>query len=144
VKDLITYTTSEAKIVLSPTDCARLLGPDKNLLLRNLPVIPLSCRPTVIGGGGRHSFHDLTHLYASVAKEAILMCIFVRTLSPAHIKKTQWARLQDVVYLVYDTSKDQKDGGLRQRLDGKQGRFRQNLLGTSKVSPSHPVKLPSY
>lgn len=129
VRDHITYTTKEEQLVVCPNDVARLLGDDKNMLLRHMPVLPVCARPTVSQRGDRPAFHALTQLYSSVTREALLMNTFQRTHCPDHIKKSQWARLQDAVYEVYDTSKSQREGGLRQRLDGKVGRFRSNLLG---------------
>jgi DNA-directed RNA polymerase II subunit RPB1 len=107
----------------------------ENLLLSVLPVAPLCVRPTIISGSSRakNTFDPLTLSYVLVVRESSMLKTFLRYHQAPHIIKHQWRRTQDAVYQIYDTSKLTDNGqgvqGLRQRIDGKQGRFRQNLLG---------------
>lgn len=139
IKDYIVYKTDAAELKLTTERALMILSlhGKSDLMIQNMPIIPPCARPTILLNSCKAAFHDLTKLYAGVAKEANLMCVFKKQLQPQHILYNQWTLLQDAVYHVYDTSKYSKsDGGLRQRLDGKQGRFRQNLLGTFQLSLS--------
>lgn len=108
----------------------------QDLLLSVIPVAPLAIRPTTIMKNNTCTYDPLTHSYSLVVREAAILKTFIKYQQPAHIVKHQWRRTQDAVYKIYDTSRLQSGGqnnnnlqGLRQRLDGKQGRFRKNLLG---------------
>ena len=132
IKDHIVYKTETSELKLTTEKAYTILQRHGkgNLMVKHMPVIPPCARPTITINQTRAAFHELTKLYAAVAKEASLMRVFKKQLQTRHILRNQWSLLQDAVYHVYDTSKNPKsDGGLRQRVDGKQGRFRQNLLG---------------
>jgi len=106
----------------------------ENLLLLVLPVAPLSIRPTISTSKSTKCTYDpLTQSYVLVVRESSMLKTFLKYHQATHIIKHQWRRTQDAVYQIYDTSRITDNGqgvqGIRQRLDGKQGRFRQNLLG---------------
>lgn len=106
----------------------------QDLLLTVIPVAPLCVRPTIsTSSSPKCSYDPLTLTYVLVVREAAMLKTFMKYHQAPHIIKHQWRRTQDAVYQIYDTSKltDKGQGvqGLRQRLDGKQGRFRKNLLG---------------
>lgn len=148
VKDKFEYTYTERQtgrtIVLKPTTSVlhkilKHIG-RQDLLLSVLPVAPLCVRPTISmqNSPSKFTFDPLTQSYVSVVREACMLKTFLKYHQAQHIVKSQWRRTQDAVYQIYDTSrladnKGQALQGLRQRLDGKQGRFRKNLLGTSRA-----------
>lgn len=105
--------------------------PKSWLLLQNMLVLPVCARPSIVTSG-MVSHHAMTHCYASIVKENNLLGIFVQQGQSPHVIKQQWRRLQDNVYKLFDarySTDDRFQEGIRQRLDGKQGRFRKNLLG---------------
>lgn len=103
--------------------------------IHNLPVIPTICRPP---NKVRNQWnpHHLTNLYSEIIKKNIqLQCkdgvVHSSLLSEYH------AELQSAVNILFDMnlSKGKRsqtvldNGGIRQRIDGKTGRLRGNLMG---------------
>lgn len=153
-KDKLQYTytersTGHVNVVNPSTDaiCAILKQCGKEtLLLSVLPVPPMCMRPSIVmsasaDGASKCSHDSLTLAYVLIVRESTMLKTFMKYRQAAHILKHQWRRVQDAVYQIYDTSRTVRDSfagssasmvgaqGIRQRLDGKQGRFRQNLLG---------------
>lgn len=97
------------------------------LLLRTLPVPPFAIRPSVPRHGGWT--HDaLSHHYVSIVKLNEHLITYMKLKRPRHVIIAQWHKLQTAVSKLFD-SNDERMPGLRQRLDGKQGRFRKHLQG---------------
>jgi len=142
IRDKFEYTYTERQTgytkVMKPTTSvvhAILKQVNKeNLLLSVVPVAPLCVRPTIsMSGCSKHTYDPLTLTYALVVRESSMLKTFLKYHQAPHIIKHQWRRTQDAVYQIYDTSRLADNGqgvqGLRQRLDGKQGRYRKHLLG---------------
>lgn len=104
-----------------------LLGQCSDLTLVSLPVPPFSIRPSVPRYGG-WSHDPLSQHYAGIVKQNNTLSTYVRLQRPRHVISEQWGKLQAAVDKLFDSS-DERLPGLRQRLDGKQGRFRKTLQG---------------
>lgn len=100
---------------------------DETLLIRALPVAPFVVRPSVPRYTG-WSHDPLSQHYAAIVKQNQLLTTYVKLQRPRHVIVSQWAKLQAALDKLFDSS-DERLPGLRQRLDGKQGRFRQTLQG---------------
>jgi DNA-directed RNA polymerase beta' subunit len=119
--------------ILSLYDDAHPSGQSSKWLLTTvLPVLPLVARPSIMyKSKWMHS--SLSHTYCAIVKENEVLQAFLQQGQPPHIIQTQWRRTQNAIYNLYDVKPNATDRiyreGLRQRLDGKQGRFRKNLMG---------------
>jgi len=110
------------------------------LVLTKLPVIPPDLRPMVQLDGGRFAASDLNDLYRRVINRNNRLKRLLSQGAPEVICRNEKRMLQEAVDALIDNSA-QKDkiasttGGKRKlrslsdMLRGKQGRFRQNLLG---------------
>lgn len=108
------------------------------MILQVLPVIPPDLRPMVQLSGGRFAASDLNDLYRRVINRNNRLKHLVNLGAPEIILRNEKRMLQEAVDNLVDSS---KKSGLRSRrrtrplrslsdmLKGKQGRFRQNLLG---------------
>lgn len=103
-----------------------------------LPVIPPDLRPMVPIDGGRFATADLNDLYRRVINRNNRLKKLLDLGAPEIIVKNEKRMLQESVDALFDNSKKSKpvkgSGGrdlksLADALKGKQGRFRQNLLG---------------
>lgn len=106
-------------------------------ILTKLPVLPPDLRPMVQLDGGRFASSDLNDLYRRVINRNNRLKRLMNQGAPDVIVRNEKRMLQEAVDALIDNSarKTQALGGGRQprslsdMLRGKQGRFRQNLLG---------------
>ncbi|HEV2917045.1 MAG TPA: DNA-directed RNA polymerase subunit beta' [Candidatus Babeliales bacterium] len=103
-----------------------------------LPVLPPDLRPLVPLEGGRFASSDLNELYRRVLNRNIRLQRLIEIQAPAIIIKNEKRMLQESVDALIDNGRrGQPVRGTNRRplkslselLRGKQGRFRQNLLG---------------
>ena len=112
-----------------------------SLCLTVLPVIPPDLRPMVQLTGGRFATSDLNDLYRRVINRNNRLKKLVDLNAPEVIRRNEMRMLQEAVDALVDNSAARggravnATGGRRRlksisdMLKGKQGRFRQNLLG---------------
>ncbi|MEO8691349.1 MAG: DNA-directed RNA polymerase subunit beta', partial [Candidatus Saccharimonas sp.] len=112
-----------------------------NLCLTVLPVIPPDLRPMVQLTGGRFATSDLNDLYRRVINRNNRLKKLIDLNAPKVIRRNEMRMLQEAVDSLIDNSAARggravnATGGRRRlkslsdMLKGKQGRFRQNLLG---------------
>ena len=106
-----------------------------NMVLTVLPVIPPDLRPMVQLAGGRFATSDLNDLYRRVINRNNRLRHLISLGAPEIILRNEKRMLQESVDSLIDAS--QRSGqfvtsplrSLSDMLRGKQGRFRQNLLG---------------
>ena len=107
------------------------------LIICKLPVLPPDLRPMVQLDGGRFASSDLNDLYRRVLNRNNRLKRLMNQGAPDVIVRNEKRMLQEAVDALIDNSarKGQTTAGGRQprslsdMLRGKQGRFRQNLLG---------------
>ncbi|MFC1854455.1 DNA-directed RNA polymerase subunit beta' [Candidatus Dependentiae bacterium] len=108
------------------------------MILSILPVIPPDLRPLVPLEGGRFASSDLNDLYRRVLNRNIRLRRLIDLEAPGVIIKNEKRMLQEAVDALIDNGRrGQPVRGTNRRplkslsemLRGKQGRFRQNLLG---------------
>ncbi len=108
------------------------------MVLRVLPVLPPDLRPMVQLSGGRFATSDLNDLYRRVINRNNRLKHLMELGAPEIILRNEKRMLQEAVDSLIDASqrKATRRGRTRQplrslsdMLRGKQGRFRQNLLG---------------
>ncbi|MCR4278253.1 MAG: DNA-directed RNA polymerase subunit beta' [Candidatus Berkelbacteria bacterium] len=107
------------------------------LIIGKLPVLPPDLRPMVQLDGGRFASSDLNDLYRRVLNRNNRLKRLMNQGAPDVIVRNEKRMLQEAVDALIDNSarKGQTTAGGRQprslsdMLRGKQGRFRQNLLG---------------
>ncbi len=108
------------------------------MILHILPVIPPDLRPMVQLDGGRFATTDLNDLYRRILNRNNRLKRQYETGAPHLITKNEKRMLQEAVDALIDSSKARGRGNdnrtrplkcLSDLLRGKQGRFRQNLLG---------------
>ena len=108
------------------------------MILTVLPVLPPDLRPMVQLDGGRFATSDLNDLYRRVINRNNRLRHLVEIGAPEIIIRNEKRMLQEAVDSLIDngrrgravsTSGDHKAKSLSDMLRGKQGRFRQNLLG---------------
>ena len=108
------------------------------MVLDVLPVIPPAIRPMVQLEGGRFATTDLNDLYRRILNRNNRLKKQYEQHAPHLITKNEKRMLQEAVDALIDNSKRNKKGAvdkahklksLSDMLKGKQGRFRQNLLG---------------
>ena len=101
------------------------------LITTVLPVLPPCSRPSILNKGN-WCHNSLSHCYSNVVKENNVLNVFLQQNQASHIINQQWRRVQDQIYKIYDVKNVTETAymeGIRQRLDGKQGRMRKNLVG---------------
>ena len=107
------------------------------MILDVLPVIPPELRPLVPLEGGRFATSDLNDLYRRVINRNNRLKRLIELDAPEIIIRNEKRMLQEAVDALIDngkrgkvvTSKRRPLKSLADYLKGKQGRFRQNLLG---------------
>jgi len=106
------------------------------MILDVLPVIPPELRPMVELDGGRFATSDLNDLYRRVINRNNRLKRLLQLRAPGIIVRNEKRMLQEAVDALLDNSKkkSRRSGkrplkSLSDMLRGKQGRFRQNLLG---------------
>ena len=107
-------------------------------VIEYLPVIPPELRPLVPLDGGRFASSDLNDLYRRVIIRNNRLKRLIEIKAPEVILRNEKRMLQEAVDSLFDNSRKSNavkaEGGrslksLSDVLKGKQGRFRQNLLG---------------
>ncbi|ACZ00962.1 DNA-directed RNA polymerase subunit beta' [Streptobacillus moniliformis] len=108
------------------------------LILTILPVIPADLRPLVQLDGGRFATSDLNDLYRRVINRNIRLQKLIDSNAPEIMIRNEKRMLQEAVDALIDngrrgkpvvTQSNRELKSLSNMLKGKQGRFRQNLLG---------------
>ncbi len=108
------------------------------MIMKMLPVIPPELRPLVPLEGGRFATSDLNDLYRRVIIRNNRLKRLVEIKAPEVILRNEKRMLQEAVDSLLDNTRRasavKSDGNrplksLSDMLKGKQGRFRQNLLG---------------
>lgn len=108
------------------------------MILTVLPVLPPDLRPLVPLEGGRFASSDLNELYRRVLNRNIRLQRLIEIDAPSVIIKNEKRMLQESVDALIDNgrrgqairgSNKRPLKSLSEMLRGKQGRFRQNLLG---------------
>ncbi|HQW25043.1 MAG TPA: DNA-directed RNA polymerase subunit beta', partial [Saprospiraceae bacterium] len=108
------------------------------MVIQYLPVIPPELRPLVPLDGGRFASSDLNDLYRRVIIRNNRLKRLLEIKAPEVILRNEKRMLQEAVDSLFDNSRKSNavkaEGGralksLSDILKGKQGRFRQNLLG---------------
>ncbi|OGE82480.1 MAG: DNA-directed RNA polymerase subunit beta' [Candidatus Doudnabacteria bacterium RIFCSPLOWO2_01_FULL_44_21] len=111
------------------------------MIIQNLPVIPPDLRPMVQLDGGRFAASDLNDLYRRVINRNNRLKKLLEIGAPEVITRNEKRMLQEAVDALIDnsirhgkevtasTGQKRKLRSLADMLKGKQGRFRQNLLG---------------
>ncbi len=109
-----------------------------DMILNIIPIIPADLRPLIQLDGGRHSTVDLNELYRRVIIRNNRLKQWLDIGAPDLIVQNEKRMLQESVDALFDNARKQtpvkgKDNrdlkSLADNLKGKQGRFRQNLLG---------------
>ncbi|HUW41997.1 MAG TPA: DNA-directed RNA polymerase subunit beta' [Rectinemataceae bacterium] len=108
------------------------------MVLDAIPVIPPELRPMVQLDGGRFATSDLNDLYRRVINRNNRLKRLMALNAPDIIIRNEKRMLQEAVDALFDNSKKKRVvkgasnrplKSLSDMLKGKQGRFRQNLLG---------------
>ena len=109
------------------------------MILTVIPVIPPDLRPMVQLDGGRFATSDLNDLYRRVINRNNRLQRLISPHAPDIIVRNEKRMLQEAVDALFDNSKRKRGAvkgansrplkSLSDMLKGKQGRFRQNLLG---------------
>jgi DNA-directed RNA polymerase subunit beta' len=108
------------------------------MILNVIPVIPPDLRPLVPLEGGRFATSDLNDLYRRVINRNNRLKKLIEIKAPEVILRNERRMLQEAVDALFDNGRrshsvrgDSKRAlkSLSDLLKGKQGRFRQNLLG---------------
>ncbi len=108
------------------------------MIIKMVPVIPPEIRPLVPLDGGRFATSDLNDLYRRVIIRNNRLKRLMDIKAPEVILRNEKRMLQEAVDSLFDNSRKinavRADGNralksLSDMLKGKQGRFRQNLLG---------------
>ncbi|MBN2663683.1 MAG: DNA-directed RNA polymerase subunit beta' [Bacteroidales bacterium] len=123
--------------VVSAFRQSRHLNKPEWMVLKVLPVIPPDIRPLVPLDGGRFATSDLNDLYRRVIIRNNRLKRLIEIKAPEVIMRNEKRMLQEAVDSLLDNSKKstavKNDNrplkSLSDFLRGKQGRFRQNLLG---------------
>src|SRR5436190_4333486 len=108
------------------------------MIIKMVPVIPPELRPLVPLDGGRFATSDLIDLYRRVIIRNNRLKRLIEIKAPEVILRNEKRMLQEAVDSLFDNSRKvnavRSEGNralksLSDMLKGKQGRFRQNLLG---------------
>jgi DNA-directed RNA polymerase subunit beta' len=108
------------------------------MILKTLPVIPPDLRPLVPLEGGRFATSDLNDLYRRVINRNNRLKKLIEIKAPDVILRNEKRMLQEAVDALLDNGRRTQSvrgdsrrplKSLSDLLKGKQGRFRQNLLG---------------
>ena len=108
------------------------------MIMKIIPVIPPELRPLVPLDGGRFATSDLNDLYRRVIIRNNRLKRLVEIKAPEVILRNEKRMLQEAVDSLFDNSRkasavksesNRPLKSLSDSLKGKQGRFRQNLLG---------------
>src|SRR3982750_2250071 len=123
---------------LSSGDSGDLPNDPTWMILDVIPVIPPDLRPLVPLDGGRFATSDLNDLYRRVINRNNRLTKLIQHKAPEVILRNEKRMLQEAVDALFDNGRRSKAirgrgkrplKSLSDMLKGKQGRFRQNLLG---------------
>ncbi|NLC97120.1 MAG: DNA-directed RNA polymerase subunit beta' [Erysipelotrichaceae bacterium] len=142
IKDLEGATGDKRKKLIKRLETVNSFVDSENqpewMVLTVLPVIPPDLRPMLQLDGGRFATSDLNDLYRRVITRNNRLKKLLELGTPAIIVQNEKRMLQEAVDALIDNGRRSKPvtgaGGralksLSHSLKGKQGRFRQNLLG---------------
>jgi DNA-directed RNA polymerase subunit beta' len=110
----------------------------RSMVMNIVPVIPPDLRPLVPLDGGRFATSDLNDLYRRVINRNNRLKAILRLKTPDVIIRNEKRMLQESVDALFDNGRhghpvmgagNRPLKSLSEMLKGKQGRFRQNLLG---------------
>lgn len=110
----------------------------ENMIMEALPVLPPTLRPLVPLEGGRFATADFNDLYRRVITRNNRLKGLLEIRAPEVILRNEKRMLQEAVDALIDNSRKARPvrgrgnrplKSLTDQLKGKQGRFRQNLLG---------------
>ncbi|MEY3821204.1 MAG: hypothetical protein RL337_1385 [Bacteroidota bacterium] len=116
----------------------RIVNKPEWMVMQYIPVIPPELRPLVPLDGGRFASSDLNDLYRRVIIRNNRLKRLLEIKAPEVILRNEKRMLQEAIDSLFDNSRKSNavkaEGGralksLSDVLKGKQGRFRQNLLG---------------
>ena len=136
-----TSVQSKAKVVkrLKIVEALRKSGNNPSwMVLDAVPVIPPDLRPLVPLEGGRYATSDLNDLYRRVINRNNRLKRLLDLRAPEVILRNEKRMLQEAVDALFDNGRHGRTvlgtgnrplKSLSDMLKGKQGRFRQNLLG---------------
>src|SRR5450759_4176769 len=117
---------------------SRLRNKPEWMIIKIVPVIPPELRPLVPLDGGRFATSDLNDLYRRVIIRNNRLKRLIEIKAPEVILRNEKRMLQEAVDSLFDNSRKSSAvktdanrplKSLSDSLKGKQGRFRQNLLG---------------
>jgi DNA-directed RNA polymerase subunit beta' len=117
---------------------SRTINKPEWMIIKVLPVIPPELRPLVPLDGGRFATSDLNDLYRRVIIRNNRLKRLIEIKAPEVILRNEKRMLQEAVDSLFDNSRKSSAvktdanrplKSLSDSLKGKQGRFRQNLLG---------------
>jgi len=117
---------------------SRMVNRPEWMVMQYIPVIPPELRPLVPLDGGRFASSDLNDLYRRVIIRNNRLKRLLEIKAPEVILRNEKRMLQEAIDSLFDNSRKSNavkaEGGralksLSDVLKGKQGRFRQNLLG---------------
>ncbi|NLW70254.1 MAG: DNA-directed RNA polymerase subunit beta' [Eubacteriaceae bacterium] len=143
LKEILENSTGQKKAKairrLEVVEAFRKSGNDpKDMVLTVVPVIPPDLRPMVMLDGGRFATSDLNDLYRRVINRNNRLTKLLELDAPDIIIQNEKRMLQDAVDALIDNGRHGRAvtgasnrplRSLSDMLKGKQGRFRQNLLG---------------
>ena len=143
LKEALVYATGQkrAKIIkrLDVVEAFRNSGNKPEwMILTNVPVIPPDIRPMVQLDGGRFATSDLNDLYRRIINRNNRLARLLELGAPDIIIRNEKRMLQEAVDALIDNGRRGRPvtgpgnralKSLSDMLKGKQGRFRQNLLG---------------
>ncbi|MFZ5552539.1 MAG: DNA-directed RNA polymerase subunit beta' [Bacteroidota bacterium] len=116
----------------------RIVNKPEWMIIKVVPVIPPELRPLVPLDGGRFATSDLNDLYRRVIIRNNRLKRLIEIKAPEVILRNEKRMLQEAVDSLFDNSRKSSAvktesnrplKSLSDSLKGKQGRFRQNLLG---------------
>jgi len=108
------------------------------MMITRLPVIPPDLRPLVALDGGKYAVSDVNDLYRRIINRNNRLKRLVELDAPDIIVRNEKRMLQEAVDALFDNTKTANAvkganrrplKSLSESIKGKQGRFRQNLLG---------------
>jgi DNA-directed RNA polymerase subunit beta' len=110
----------------------------QSMVMRTVPVLPPDLRPLVPLDGGRFATSDLNDLYRRVINRNNRLKAILKLKTPEVIIRNEKRMLQESLDALFDNGRhghpvmgagNRPLKSLSEMLKGKQGRFRQNLLG---------------
>ena len=143
LREELENTTGQKRIrLVKRLDCLVAFEESNNkpewMILEALPVIPPDIRPMIQLDGGRFATSDLNDLYRRIINRNNRLKKLLELSAPTIIVQNEKRMLQEAVDSLFDNGRRGRSitaagnrplKSLSSMLKGKQGRFRQNLLG---------------